>query len=72
MRKLLLIIGVVSMAACVLSLLFAAFNWFSYYHVLDGSANLYARLHQRMITGFAIGFVFAVIGVVLLIIHFKK
>jgi len=71
MKKLLLIVGVICLIACVLSLLFAAFSWFGYYHVLDGSAELYISLHQRMIIFFVIGIVLAAIGTASLIIRSK-
>ncbi len=72
MRKLLLIIGIVSLVACVLFLLLAALSLFGYYHILDGSPDLYVRLHRRMIVFFIIGIILAVIGVVCLIIRSKK
>lgn len=71
MKKLLLIIGIVSLIACVLSLLLAALSLHGYYHVLDGSSELYVRLHRRMILFFIIGLVLAVIGIVCLIIRSK-
>ncbi len=71
MKKLLLIIGIVSLIACVLSLLFAAFNLYGYYHVLDGSPDLFVRLHRRMILFFVIGIVLAVVGSVCFIIRSK-
>ena len=71
MKKLLLIVGIMSIIVCVLSLLFAALNLFGYYHVLDGTAELYIRLHRRMIIFFVIGIVFAVIGIVCFIIRTK-
>ena len=71
MKRLLLIVGIISLIACALALLFSAFNWFGYYHVLDGTAELYIRLHQRMIVFFVIGIVLAVIGTVSLIIRSK-
>ena len=44
----LVIVGIILIIACVLSLLYAALNLFVYYHALDGSAELYSRLHQRV------------------------
>ena len=72
MKKLLLIIGIVSIIVCILFLLFAVLNFLGYYHVLDGSADLYNRMHQRMIVFFVIGIFLAVIGIVCTIIYFKK
>ncbi len=71
MKKLLLIVGIVSLIACVLSLLFAALNLFGYYHVLDGSPDLFVRLHRRMILFFVIGIVLAVVGIMCFIIRSK-
>ncbi|MBP3633905.1 MAG: hypothetical protein J6J43_04960 [Oscillospiraceae bacterium] len=69
MKKLFLIVGIVSIIACVLSLLFAALSLFGYYHVLDGSPEMFARLHRRMILFFVIGLVLAAIGVACLILR---
>ena len=71
MKNLLLIFGIISIIACVLSLLFAAFNLFGYYNVLDGSADLYNALRQRANLFGMIGVVLAVIGIVCLTIRFK-
>ncbi len=71
MKKLLLIVGIISLIACALSLLFSAFSWYGYYHVLDGSAELYVRLHQRMLISFIVGIVLVVIGIASLIIRSK-
>ena len=71
MKQLLLIVGIVSIIACVVFFLFAALNLFGYYHVLDGSAGLYSRLHQRMILFSVMGIVLAVVGTVCLIVHSK-
>ncbi len=71
MKKLLLIVGIVSIVACVLFLLLAALNLFGYRHVLDGTAELYDKLHQRMILHFGIGIGFAVIGTVCMLLRSK-
>ena len=71
MKKLLLIVGIVLLAACIFSLLFAALNRFGYYRTLDGSAALYARLHRRMILFFVLGIVFAAVGTGCLIVRSK-
>ena len=71
MKKLLLIVGIVSVVVCVLFLLYAALNLFGYYNVLDGSPELYRRLHQRMTLFFAAGFVLAAIGAACFIIRSK-
>ena len=71
MKRLLLIVGIACLIAGVLSLLIGAFNRFGYYSVLDGSSELYARLHQWMIIGFTAGIVLVVIGAACLIIRAK-
>ena len=64
-----LIVGIISIVVCVLLLLFALLNMLSYYHVLDGSAELYDKLHQKMTVSFIIGIILAVIGMICLIIR---
>ena len=68
----LLIVGIASLVVCVLLLAFAALNWFGYYHVMDGSAELYHRLHQRATVSLTVGVVFALIGAGSLILRVKK
>ena len=72
MKQMLLIAGITLIIAGVLFLLFAALNLFGYYHVLDGSAELYSRMHQRTIVFGLIGIVLAVLGAVCFIIRLKK
>ena len=72
MKKWLLVIGIILIVASVVSLLFAALQLFGYYHVLDGSAALYARLHQRAIVSFIVGGVLACGAVVCLILRARK
>ena len=71
MKKMLLIVGIILIIACVLSLLYAALNLYGYYHVLDGSAELYSSLHQRMIIFGLIGIVLAVLGTLCFIFRSK-
>lgn len=71
MKKMLLIIGILSLIACVLSLLVAALSLFGYFNVLDGSPELYSRLNRRTLLFGVIGIVFAVIGIVCFIIRSK-
>ncbi|MBR0081973.1 MAG: hypothetical protein IJP98_04450 [Clostridia bacterium] len=71
MKKLLLILGILFLVAAALSLLFAALQLFGYYHVLDGSAALYARLFRRAILFFSIGGGLALLGVLGLILRAK-
>ncbi len=72
MRKLLLVIGIISFIACALSLGIAAFNWLGYNNLMDGSPELYSRLHSRMIFYFAVGAVLALVGIVCVVIRLKK
>ncbi len=72
MKKLLLIVGVIVLAACVLALVVALWNRFAYYHVLDGSAALYDRLHRRMTVSFVVSGVLAAVGAVCLIVRTKR
>ncbi len=69
MKKALLIIGIAAITAGVLSLIFALLNLYGYYHVMDGSAALYDRLHRRMILAFIIGAVLAGIGIICIIMR---
>ena len=72
MKKRLLIVGIILIVASVVSLLFAALQLFGYYHVLDGSAALYARLHRRAITFFIAGGALACGAVACLIFRARK
>ena len=72
MKKFFRIAGVVLIAACVLSFLYAGLNWYGYGHVLDGSAELYERLRQRAIAFSAIGAVFAAGGTACMILSAGK
>ena len=69
MKNLLLTVGIVMIAAALISLLLAVLHLIGYHNVLDGSAELYDRLHGRMICFFAVGGVLAVIGAVCLIVR---
>lgn len=71
MKNLLLIVGIVLIVACVLSLLIAFVNMQGYHSLRDGSASHYQRLHQRMMIYFVVGIIFAVIGIVCVILRFK-
>ena len=71
MKQVFLIIGILSIIACILVLLFAALNMHAYYNLLDGTAAHYSRLHHRMIISFIIGVALAVIGAVCFIIRSK-
>ncbi len=71
MKKTLLIAGIILMVLALLSFLYGGLNMFGYYHVLDGSSNLYNRLHNRMILFFIIAAVLALIGTACLIIRYR-
>ena len=72
MKKLLLIVGIILIVACVVSWLFAALNLWGYSHVMDGSAELYHHLHRRMIAFSVTGAVLAVMGTVCMILRSKR
>lgn len=71
MKKMLLIIGIIIFVVCIVVLLFAALNLYGYHHVLDGSAELYNRLHRRANTYLMVGIVLAIIGTLCFIFQFK-
>lgn len=71
LKKLLLIAGVVIIVAGVIALIFSALQRYGYYHLLDGDADLYLRLHWRMIISFVIGIVLVAMGAVFLFIRTK-
>lgn len=71
MKKLLLVVGILIIVACVIALLLALLSMFGYYHVLDGSQTLYDRLHRRMILSFVIAGIFAVAAVVCFVVRAK-
>ena len=72
MKKWLLAVGIVLIAASVVCLLFAALQLFGYFHVLDGSAALYARLQQRAIAFFVIGGALLLGAIACLILRAKR
>ena len=71
MKKLLLIIAVISIIVCVLSLLFSALNRHGYYNLLDGDGDMYISLRRRMVISFVIGIIFAAIGIACVVIRAK-
>ena len=72
MKKLFLILGVLSFVACVLSLSFGLLNLHSYYTLMDGSAEHYKHLHDRAIVSFVVGALFAGAGTLCMILRAKK
>ena len=71
MKKLLFIVGFIGLITGVLSLLLSAFFRHGYYNVLDGSGDLYASLHQRMIVFFVVGVILAAVGIASMVIRAK-
>lgn len=71
MRKILLIAGIILFVACAIAFLAAIFFNYAYMHVLDGSAELYARLHSRAVIALVVGIVLAVVGIVCFIVRSK-
>ena len=67
MKKARLITGILLLLAAVLALAFAGLNLFGYYHVLDGSQELYAALQRRALVFFIGGGLLAVLGAVCLL-----
>ena len=54
--------GIVIIIAGIICLLAAALQFYGYYHVLDGSAELYHRLHRRAVVFAAAGLVLTAAG----------
>jgi len=69
LKKFLLILGILIIIAGVAALLFSALQGYGYYHLLDGDADMYIRMHRRMILFLVIGIVLVVIGAVCMIIR---
>ena len=61
-KTVLLVLGIAGLILGVLSLLFAAFWRFSYYHTMDGSPELYLALRRRMVLFFVVGIALAAAG----------
>ena len=55
MKTFLLITGIVLIAACVLSVLFAVLNLAAYHNMLDGSPEHYAKMRRRATVYFIVG-----------------
>lgn len=71
MKKLLLLIGVVAIIACILSLLLALANIHAYNNLFDGTPEHYNRLHQKAIVFFIATIVLALIGTACIIFYNK-
>ncbi len=72
MKHLLLTVGIISLIVCVLLFADSALSRNGYYHLMDGSADLYSSLHRRMIISLVLGIVLAVIGALCMLLRFKK
>ena len=71
MKKLLFIVGFIGLITGALSLLLSAFFRHGYYNVLDGSGDLSASLHQRMIVFSVVGIILAAVGIASMVIRAK-
>ena len=71
MHKVLLILGIVSIVISVIALLYAALQRFAYYHTLDGSSDMYVRMHSHMIISFIICIIFAIAAIACFVIRSK-
>ena len=71
MRKFLLISGIILIAACVIALLLGALFLSGYHNVLDGSPELYARLHKRAVLFFVISGILAAAAIASFIFRAK-
>ena len=72
MKSLLLTVGIIALIACVLFFADSALSRYGYYHLMDGSADLYSSLHRRMIVSLVVGIVLAVIGALCIFCRIKK
>lgn len=72
MKKLFLIAGIVLLIACILSLSFSALQFFGYRTVLDGSAELYLRLHRNAVIFLIVGVILAAMAAGCFLLRFKK
>lgn len=71
MKKTLLFLGIITLVIGIFVILWGLLNWFMFYHVLDGSFDLYNRLEMQMIISFAVGAIFTVGGIICLIVRKK-
>ena len=69
MKKMLLIIGVLVIVACILFLLYGLLNMYGYHNLVDGTAGHYRRMHHRMNISFIVGAALAVIGAVCFVLR---
>ncbi|MCR4614717.1 MAG: hypothetical protein K5756_01010 [Clostridiales bacterium] len=72
MKKVLFISGILLLAAGIICLLISVFYYYSYHHVLDGSAELYHRLHNRAVKCLISGIVTEICGIITLAVRYKN
>lgn len=66
MNRILRITGIIVIIAGIICLLAAALQLYGYYHVMDGSAELYHRLHRSAMIYGALGLVLTTAGAALM------
>jgi len=71
MKKLLLIVGILSALGCLLCLLVGVFSLLGYFQLADGSAALYDRLQRRMIVFFIAGIALGAAAAVCFVLRAK-
>ena len=72
MKKVLLTIGITLVVLGVIALLWALINGYMLNHVMDGSADLYERLRNRMRISMLVGIAAELVGIVCLVLRLKK
>ena len=72
MKKLLLMVGIISFIVCILSFMLCALNAIGYYNMMDGTMELYSSLFQKMIVSFIVGVAFALIGSLCMFLRFRR
>ena len=71
MSKVLFILSIICIVISVIALLYAALMHFAYYHTLDGSSDMYVRMHTHMIVSFVIFIVFGIAAIACFVIKAK-
>lgn len=71
MKKVLLIVGVIVIIACIISLLYAMLNFSAFKSLRDGTAEHYERLHRNAVMFAVIGIILFLIGAAFIVISFK-
>lgn len=70
-EQMLLIIGIISIIAGVLSFLYGMLNRHGYYHMLDGDGDKYTVMYRRMIIFTVISVILAVVGAICIAVFLK-